>query len=281
MNDQQLLEVLATTDVYPATRSLPEGWVDGGPPDAQESETMSTIQTRRTIEPQDTPRSPQRRRGVIAAIVTLVMTIAVVGIISIGGDEETATSSNPLDPQIRAAALSGEPLAVAEAWWWAYWSGDVGLISQLTDPEVTSLGTLDELIGDSEFQAALHNGEHWWTVSDCQPILGFDDRYLCELTSTATHIAYRLEDGSTQTFNVAVSDAGQVTSYNYWAVFTGDTPNAIFGPAREANGALFDEVCKPIADGNFGLGPDFYQYLRGLGTDCGEYLREFILSNPS
>lgn len=44
-------------------------------------------------------------------IVTLIMTIAVVGIISIGGDEETATSSNPLDPQIRAAALSGEASA--------------------------------------------------------------------------------------------------------------------------------------------------------------------------
>ena len=150
----------------------------------------------------------------------------------------------------------------------------MALLAALTDREVTSLGTYDELIGDSEFQSALHNGEHWWTVSDCQLTLGFDDRYLCQLTSTDAHIAYRWEDGTTRTFNVVVSDAGQVTSFNHWSVFTGDTPNAIFGPAREANGALFDEVCKPIPDALF----DFYKYLRDLGKDCGEYLREFILS---
>ena len=177
MAEQTLLDRIARTNAYPANQPLPAAWLDEVlDAHTQGIKTMSTTQKIRSVEPEATPPTPRRWKGAIAAIAVLVAAIATTVIMT--GDGEVATTANPLDSQVRTAALNGEPLAVTEAWWWAYWSGDVALLAALTDREVTSLGTYDELIGDSEFQSALHNGEHWWTVSDCQLTLGFDDRYL-------------------------------------------------------------------------------------------------------
>ena len=274
MNSIDLIERLARTDPFPAGSPLPESNLTMVSALASTERTLSM----QTQTPETRTPSVTRRRRLIAAMsLGVVAVIATVAVLVVGGDQEVATASNPLDSQIQTAALGGEPLAVVEAWWWAYWSGDVELLTQLTDPEIFSIATLDELIGESEFQASLHAGDHWWTVSDCGLVLGFDDRFYCDITSTPRHLAYGWDDGfSPQSFTVVVSDDGRVTSFNHGAVFSGLTPNAVFGPARAADESGFAAVCEPILDDRTTLGA-FYNYLSSLGAPCGEFLRAYLL----
>ena len=129
MNDQELLDVLATTDRYPATRPLPDGWSDGDSPnvdrhDAQGSATMSTTRKQRPVEPETT--TPTRWRGALAAIAALIVAIAAITIINSGPDGADAPTTTIAPSTTVAPNLETEAgrIAFAEAIAEAFYSFD-------------------------------------------------------------------------------------------------------------------------------------------------------------
>ena len=129
MNDQELLDVLATTDRYPATRPLPDGWSDGDSPnvdrhDAQGSATMSTTRKQRPVEPETT--TPTRWREALAAIAALIVAIAAITIINSGPDGADAPTTTIAPSTTVAPNLETEAgrIAFAEAIAEAFYSFD-------------------------------------------------------------------------------------------------------------------------------------------------------------
>ena len=135
MNDQQLLEVLATTNRYPATRPLPEGWAEDAPRfehAAEGRDEMSTIDTTRTVQTEPTSPSSHRRWGAMAAIAMLVLAIAAI--IVLRSDDPTDVADTPTTTA--AGVQSNDRILAADATLEAFYSLDR---NQLTGAAVDQL----------------------------------------------------------------------------------------------------------------------------------------------
>jgi hypothetical protein len=128
-----------------------------------------------------------------------------------GGESAVAI----IGDELLEAAGEGDPDAVAEVWWLAYWSGKPEIFVSLTDPEIVAARSVEEFIGHSEFHAALNPGAPPLGVSECERAVGFDEvRLVCDVEILGESEGYVWDVGRRQSFSAVIED-GLVTSISF------------------------------------------------------------------
>jgi hypothetical protein len=227
-------------------------------------------------------RSPARF-GAVVALVVVVVVAAGAAYIWLARDDVAA-----IDPALLHAADGGDPVAVSQVWWAAYWSGRTDLLQRYTDPAIESADTLTVLVGHSAFHAALNPGPPPLEAGDCQRAVGFDEvRLLCDVVIVGVSDGYRWDPGRRQSY-VTVVDSGRVTAVSFDGFHldgVGEIPR-IVRHAESVDRSGFKEACQgdpgryevydePVEF--FALQDDIVDFPDFVvNGECGAFLREVL-----
>lgn len=223
------------------------------------------------------------RRVVSTAIALILLCAGLLWIWCCSTDGPD--SAGVIGDEVLEAAAEGDPEAVAQVWWLAYWSGRPEMFVPLTDPEIMAADSLQEFVGHSEFHAALNPGTSPLGVSDCERAAGFDEvRFLCDVVILSESEGYLWDPGRRPSFS-AVIEAGLVTSISFDGYHLDgiDAMPRLVALAESVDEAGFVAECRGDP-GGFELfdEPREFFALRGdiveftdfvVKRECGEFLR--------
>lgn len=190
------------------------------------------------------------------------------------------------------AAAGGDPEAISQVWWIAYWSGRPDVFVPLTDPDIVSTATLTQLVGHSQFHAALNPGGTPLGVGACESAVGFNEvRLLCDVLIIDDSDGYRWDPGRRQSFT-SVIRKGRVSSVSfdgYHLDGTGAVPE-IIALAEATDEAAFIVACTGDPGGYevydepaefFALRDEIVAFTDFVvDRECGEFLRHVLDGAP-
>lgn len=251
MNDVELLDLLTSADPLAPEIELPEGSVP--------SDIVLREIERRYHMPGMTdmdksiqlPTRPSRRWLVAAGAFVIVLLIGIGYWALAPGDGADLDVAAAIDASLLEAAQAGDPLAIAEVWWLAAWTGQPDIFVPLTDPNIVSAGTLTELVGQSEFHAALNPGTNPFEIQVCEEAVGFPGRYRCTFITPAESAGYVWKAGEENTYTIEIQES-LVTSVSYRWAFIDDAAIApIVSAAESADPAGFATNCETNPGGDW------------------------------
>lgn len=280
MSDPDVLTRVQSTDPVPTGSPLPS---DAITPELalQRIERRMGMRTEE-IERGKTPlrsrtERPGRRWLAVAALGAIVATGSLVIWITASsdpGDVAFTDTSQDLSALVRAEALDGEPTAVAKAWFWAFWSGDEGLLVDLSDPAITGPGFngdhIDDMLSYSTFERLIQGGRHAFEVGRCDHNEAVSE-YQCWVASNGEHAFYGWQAGAEFMIRLKIVDE-RIQRYSF--EFGREPLMTLYASALEADMEGFSANC---AAGNVITEPiDANNHLEALSPRCAVFMRDAL-----
>lgn len=225
-------------------------------------------------------------RAISIGITLLLLGASLLWLSSRSSDEPDVAGA--IESSLIDAAEAGDPAAIAQVWWLAYWSGQPGVFVPLTDPEIVAADTLQEFVGHSEFHSALNPGVSPLGVQGCERAVGFDEvRLLCDVVIEGQSEGYVWDFGRRPGFTAVVED-GQVTSISFDGYHLDgiDAVPRMVALAESVDAAGFVAACGgdpgefELFDEPrefFALQDDIVEFTDFVvSRDCGEFLRRVL-----
>jgi len=281
VNDASVLDRVRATNRFPTGVALPDASIT---PELALTRIerrlgMRTEEAKRDMgQPRALARPPGRRLLAVAAlggvVAIAVLSIWIASPAGPGGDAAFTDTGEDLSPVVRAEALDGEPSAVAEAWFWAFWSGDDALLLDLSDETITGPGYdgdhIDDMIAYATFEQILRGPGHAFVLEGCSENTAVGEQQ-CWVVSDGTHASYEWPAGERFLIRLKVTD-GLVERYTF--EFDRARLSELYGLALSVDRSAFEANC---AGGNEVTELiDANNYPEALSPGCASFIREVI-----